>query len=317
MCSSVREAPSAASLVRLTLLFSIDAILPCGRRTFGVRRVSRIEVPALRTTLSRARLSATTPAGRRHQVVAGDRIGTASILYHRPMRETLSVAAAQPRCAAGDVAANAVAHGEAIRAASARLVLFPELSLTGYELAADPVALTDPALAAVVEACHATGSIAFVGAPIEEDDRKYIATLRVDADGAAVAYRKSHPGGDELERFSAGDGPTAIDVDGWRVGFGICRDTGVAEHTSGTAALGIDVYLAGLVHLPEELNEQDARGRRIAAACTAYVVFASFAGPTGGGYQQTAGESTIWSPDGSVLARASDRPGDVARAEMR
>jgi predicted amidohydrolase len=232
------------------------------------------------------------------------------------MRGSLSVAAAQPRCESGDLHANARAHAEAICAACARLVLFPELSLTGYELEAGAVTLDNPALGSIVEACRTTGSVALVGAPIDEDGRSSIAALRVDGDGAAVAYRKSYPGGGELARFSAGDGPTSIDIDGWRMGLGICRDTGVAEHTAGTAALEVDVYLAGLVHAPEELDEQDARGRRIAAACRSYVAFASFAGPTGGGYDATAGASTIWAPDGTVLARAGSAPGDIARAEL-
>ncbi len=232
------------------------------------------------------------------------------------MRRPLLVAAAQPACESGDRAANGRAHADAIRAAAARLVLFPELSLTGYELDAEPVAVTDPALTPIVAACRAVESIALVGAPIEEAGRRFIAALRIDGDGVSIAYRKSHPGGDELERFSAGAGPTAIDIDGWRVGLGICRDTGVAEHTAGTASLEVDVYVAGLVHAREELDEQDARGRRIAAACRSYVAFASFAGPTGGGYDATAGVSTIWSPDGTVLARASDAPGDIARATL-
>jgi predicted amidohydrolase len=232
------------------------------------------------------------------------------------MRAPLTVAAAQPRCEAGDVRTNALAHAEAIRSAGARLVLFPELSLTGYELDAEPVALDDPALVPIAEACRAAGSVALVGAPVEQAGRSFIAALRVDPEGPAVAYRKSHPGGDELYRFSAGDGATTIDVDGWRVGLGICKDTGVAAHTACTAALGVDLYAAGLVHAREELDEQDARGVRIAAACRSYVVFASFAGPTGGGYDVTAGESTIWSPDGTVLARASSAAGDIARAEL-
>jgi predicted amidohydrolase len=90
----------------------------------------------------------------------------------------------------------------------------------------------------------------------------------------------------------------------------------VAEHTTGTAALGVDLYAAGLVHQPEELEEQDARGERIAAACSSYVAFASFAGATGGGYDATAGESTIWSPDGRMIARAGAAAGEIARAEL-
>ena len=55
----------------------------------------------------------------------------------------LKVAAVQPACTAHDVAHNARVHAETIRAAQARVVVFPELSLTGYELDADAVAVDD------------------------------------------------------------------------------------------------------------------------------------------------------------------------------
>ena len=233
------------------------------------------------------------------------------------MTAELTVAVAQPRCRPLDLAANVRAHADAVRSAGARVVVFPELSLTGYELEAPAVDPSDPALLELVDACATTGSVAFAGAPVEEDGRRFIATLLVDGDGATVAYRKSHLGGDEVRGHAPGEGPTAVTIDGWRLGMGICKDTGVAAHTEGTAALGVDVYVAGLVHMPDELGEQDARGLRIAAACDAHVAFASAAGPTGGAFDATAGESTIWSPAGDVLARATDAPGDVARAVLR
>ncbi len=59
------------------------------------------------------------------------------------MRPPLTIAAAQPACVPGDLAATARAHADAVRAARARVVVFPELSLTGYELAAGPVAPDD------------------------------------------------------------------------------------------------------------------------------------------------------------------------------
>lgn len=232
------------------------------------------------------------------------------------MKSPLSVAVSQPHCEALDLAANVPAHAQGVREAATRVVVFPELSLTGYELDAEPVSPTDPALDEIVDACAVTGSVALVGSPVEEDGRRFIAMLRIEGSGATVAYRKSHLGGDERARFKAGDGPTVITVDGWRIGLGICKDTGVAEHTAATAQLGVDLYAAGVVHTPADLEEQDRRGQRIAAACGSYVAFASFAGPTGGGYRATAGESTIWSPDGMVVARASDAPGEMARANL-
>jgi predicted amidohydrolase len=231
------------------------------------------------------------------------------------MRAPLTVAAAQPACAAGDVRANALEHARIIRAARARLVVFPELSLTGYELDAEAVSPDDGSLGAIVAACAATGSVALVGAPVDgHAGSAHVGMLRVSSSGVEVAYRKRHLGGDEPARFAPGDGATAIELDGWRVGLGICKDTGVAQHVADAAALGLDLYVAGLVHLPEELGMQDERGLRIARACDAYVAFASFAGPTGGGFDRTAGTSAIWAPDGRQLGRAGTDPGELTRA---
>jgi len=232
------------------------------------------------------------------------------------MTEALSVAAVQPVCVARDVGANAVAHAGAVRAAATRLVVFPELSLTGYELDAPAVSSTDPRLVPILEACREADAVALVGAPIERDGRVYIAALRIDSSGVRLAYRKTHLGGDEPRRFSSGDGPTAIEVDGRRVGIGICKDTGMDEHVDGVAGLGLDLYVAGLVHHAEELPEQDRRGRRIALRCGAPAVFASFAGPTGGGFDRTAGTSGAWAPDGTQLARAGADPGELVRLSI-
>ena len=104
------------------------------------------------------------------------------------LRPPLTVAVAQPPCVPRDVAANALAHPEAVREAKARVVVFPELSLTGYELDAVAVSLADDALAPLAEACKAARSVALVGAPVSDSDgREYIAMLRIDAGGAALA----------------------------------------------------------------------------------------------------------------------------------
>lgn len=227
-----------------------------------------------------------------------------------------SVAAVQPACVALDVQTNGLAHASAVLNAATRLVVFPELSLTGYELEALAMSTTDPRLTPIVEACRATDAIALVGAPVEQNGRAYIAALAIDGSGVRVAYRKTHLGGDELHRFTPGDGPTAMEVDGRRVGIGICKDTGTDAHINGVADLRVDLYVAGLVHHPEELAEQDRRGRQIALRCHAPVVFASFAGATGGGFDHTAGASSAWAHDGTQLVRASANPGDLVRLNI-
>lgn len=54
----------------------------------------------------------------------------------------------------------------------------------------------------------------------------------------------------------------------------------------------------------------------IARTCRAYVVFASFAGPTGDVFSETAGCSAIWSPDGLAVARTGPNVGNTAVATL-
>lgn len=224
----------------------------------------------------------------------------------------LVIAVAQPSVIGQDVAANAARHAATVRAAAARVVVFPELSLTGYELDAPLLALDDPRLDPLIQACAATDTIALVGAPIAGP---HIAMLAVDGDGARVAYRKLHPHSSE-SRFRPGADPQVLEVDGWRLGLAICRDTGIEEQVTRTAALGIDAYVAGVVDAPADDVVAAARARRISTTHRVWVAFSSFAGPTGGGYAETAGRSGIWAPDGSVAARAGRAMGEIARASL-
>jgi predicted amidohydrolase len=54
---------------------------------------------------------------------------------------------------------------------------------------------------------------------------------------SAVTYRKMWLGGAESDRFSAGPEPVVVDVDGMRLGLGICKDTDASEHARATAAV--------------------------------------------------------------------------------
>jgi len=232
------------------------------------------------------------------------------------MSEPLTIAVAQPRIAAHALAANAGSHAAAVREAQARVVVFPELSLTGYELDAAPVAPDDPVLAPIVGACAETGSLALVGAPVEGEDRIHIGMLAIDGSGARVAYHKMYLGTTEAERFSPGRQPAVLVVDGWRLGLAICKDTGVADHASATAALGIDAYVAGTVKHAEEAALQEERARRVAIGHGVWVAVASMAGSTGGGFTNTAGRSGIWAPDGVAVARAAARIGEIVSATL-
>jgi len=232
-----------------------------------------------------------------------------------PARDPLTVAVAQPLCVPYDVAVNAVTHAATIRSAAARVVVFPELSLTGYELDAPAISVDHPRLAPIVEACAEVGAVALVGAPVPgEAGLPHIAMLAIDGAGASVAYRKMWLGGSEPNRFTAGSEPAVLDVDGWRLGLAICKDTGIAQHAADTAALGIDAYVAGILESADDAAIPDERARRVASDYRVWVAMASFAGSTGGGYAPAAGRSGIWTSEGVVAGQAGPETGVIVRA---
>ena len=158
---------------------------------------------------------------------------------------------------------------------------------------------------------------ALAGAPVPgEEGRAHIGVIAVDGAGATVAYRKMWLGGAECDRFAPGGEPAVLDIDGWRLGLAVCKDTGVPQQADATAALGINAYAAGVLENEEDAAVPDERARRVANDHHVWVAVASFAGSTGGGYDRAAGRSGIWSPDGVAVARAGPEVGAVARATL-
>ncbi|MGC0313411.1 MULTISPECIES: carbon-nitrogen hydrolase family protein [Kitasatospora] len=229
------------------------------------------------------------------------------------MREPLTVAAVQPVWAGADVLANVREHAQAIEKADVRLVVFPEFSLTGYDLDAPSLPADDHRLRPLVDACRVAGSVALVGAPIRhEDGRDYIATLAVTGDGVTVAYRKMWLHGAEFDRFSPGDKPVVVTVDGWRLGLAICYDAAVPQHAADSAALGIDAYVASTLYGPgtDSAARRDAHMRERAAVHRIWVVLATAAGPSGS-FAQTSGGSGIWGRNGELVAQAGCNAGEM------
>jgi predicted amidohydrolase len=230
------------------------------------------------------------------------------------MRPPLTIAVAQPLIVSHDVIGNVAAHVEAVYAAyGARLVVFPELSLTGYELDAARLGADDARLRPLASACAETGATALVGAPVGE----YVAMLAVDGAGARVVYRKMYLGGNEPARFRTGDKPAVLELDGWRLGLAICKDTGVPQHAADTAAAGMHAYVAGIAEAADAADEVAGRARRVAVTHRVWVAFSSFAGPTGGGFEQTMGRSGIWNSDGELVATAGPDPAGQTHAILR
>src|SRR5579862_9914925 len=107
-----------------------------------------------------------------------------------------AVAAAQTVPVRGDVDANVAQHVRLARLAAeerAEVLVFPELSLTGYELdlaAGLAFSPSDPRLAPLAEAASAHAITLVAGGPVRIGSRLHIAAFVIGPDGAVGLYTK-------------------------------------------------------------------------------------------------------------------------------
>ena len=220
----------------------------------------------------------------------------------------LTLAAAQSISIPGDVAANIQRHLGCMRSAAehgVQLLVFPELSLTGYEpsLAAGlAIAPCDVLLAPLREMAQALRLTAVVGMPtrLAPDAGVSIGAWVLGADGSLAVYTKQHlhPGEDAV--FVPGQGGAALEWGDERIALAVCADFTHASHPRAAAQAGATVYAAGVLISEGGYATDSALLQGYAAEHGLLVVMANHGGPSGG--WACAGRSAIWAADGRLLA---------------
>ena len=246
-----------------------------------------------------------------------------------------ALAAAQSIPIRGDVDANIREHirlADAAADAKAQVVVFPELSLTGYELdLAGELAFseTDQRLDPLVRLAASRRLTLIVGAPVRIESRLYIGAFILTSDGAIDIYTKQHLGAfapgesadgivppAEATVFQPGDRNPLVMIGGTPAAIAVCADVSRPEHADAAAERGAKTYLASMFVIPSDLERDLARLRTYAERHSMTVVFSNYGGPSGG--LPSGGCSAVWSPNaglvrlgaGSGVAVAIEREGD-------
>lgn len=223
-----------------------------------------------------------------------------------------TIAAAQTLSATGDMPANIARHADAIARAGehgVNLLVFPELSLTGYELnTAHALAIRpDDALLAPLhlQARH-LGMTVVVGVPLAAEDggRPYIGAVLLGGSGAPGFYAKQHLYGDEKNLFAPGRQGNLCEVGGTRVALAICADISQSGHVAQAAAADAALYAAGVMVTGKGYAPEASMLQGYSARYGIGVLMANHGGPTGD--WQAVGRSAFWA-DGELVVAA---PGD-------
>lgn len=231
-----------------------------------------------------------------------------------------SIAVAQTCPIKGDVPANVAEHVRIARIAAAQgaqVVLFPELSLTGYEIELAPslaFAENDPRLQPLLDVAQANHLMLLVGAPVRVGAQLHLGLFILSPNGTIGLYTKHHLGAfppsascdgivppAEATVFHPGSHNPLLRVGDDTLALAICADIGRPAHPQHAAERGATAYLASMFVIPSDLDGELVKLQRYAQQHAMLVAFANYGSSSGG--LRSAGRSSIWSETGELLVQ--------------
>jgi NAD+ synthase (glutamine-hydrolysing) len=254
-----------------------------------------------------------------------------------PGQDLLRVALAQINPTVGDIRGNVrkiAEHTGAAREQGAALVVFPELTVSGYppEDLLLKTSFLDEVGAALEELAGQTrGIVALVGFPERADDVYNSAAVLADGEVAAV-YRKMYLPNygvfDEQRYFQAGSEAGIFELNGVPVGVSICEDIWEPGPPAMTEALAGAQVIVNLSASPYRTGYGHARERMLVQRAVDNLTAVVFVNTVGGQDELVFdGHSLAIDQDGRVLARCPQfeefmtlctiDPREVASARLR
>ncbi len=218
----------------------------------------------------------------------------------------MRITAVQFRPVAGDFEANLATHaamvGRAV-AADARLVLFPELSLTSYEpsLGARMAREVDRTRLAELQVLADQHDVVIMaGLPAPAGAGTTISMVILQAGKPVTMYAKQLLHQDEMPWFVAGQGQVVVPLGQHVAAPAICYESVQAVHSDGVAALGADIYLASAAKSAQAVAAAFGHYSTAARQHGMTVLFANALGPSDDFI--SAGQSAVWDASGNLVA---------------
>ncbi|MBV4358660.1 carbon-nitrogen hydrolase family protein [Pinibacter aurantiacus] len=217
----------------------------------------------------------------------------------------ISVAQAKPE--SGNIEKNIVKHLQLIGLAKgADLIVFPELSLTGYEpalagnLATD---IDDKRLEAFQTISDKQRITICVGLPIKQEEGVSISMVIIQPHEMPQLYSKTYLHTDEEPFFVSHQNDINLTLSS-RITFAICYELSVSEHTANAFKNGENIYIASVSKTKKGIDKTLPTLAGIASTHKATVLLSNAIGTEDGG--QSAGHSSAWDNKGVLLGQMNE-----------
>ena len=221
------------------------------------------------------------------------------------------LAAAQTKPVRGDIKANLLDHYRLVELASkngAHLIVFPELSISGYEREnASDLAFTidDSRLDHLKKLATENQIIIIAGAPIRVNDDLYIGGFIIHPNSPVAIYTKQylHPG-EEVYYQPSFDYNPIIEIDNEKISLAICADIDNPQHPEDAKKNKTTIYIPSIFFSPNGINQAHDSLRNYAKKHKMDILMSNFSGDSWGA--PSGGRSAFWSTDGKLIAEMDD-----------
>ncbi len=224
------------------------------------------------------------------------------------------IAAAQTKPHNGNIDANINDHLRFIEIAAlhgVQLIVFPEMSLTGYERerAVELSFIPDDTRLNVLKELAVLHNMAIiVGAPISISGQLHIGSFIFSPDNTVSIYTKQflHPG-EEIAFSPKVNFNPVIQLAGETISLGICADIVNPLHPGNAAKKRTTLYVASLFYTPGGIAEAYQQLSEYAQTYSMNVLMANY---TGTSYNlQSAGQSAFWNSNGALIGKMDEDSG--------
>ena len=220
----------------------------------------------------------------------------------------MKICVAQTRPVKGNIQQNIDHHLRFIEQAisqKADLIVFPELSLTGYEpeLAKQLASTQDDERLDVFQTISDNNQLTIgVGLPTRENNQLFVSMIIFQPGKERLTYSKQHLYPTEVDVFTPGQNKIYLDIDGVNVvAPTICYELSVPEHSESAHANRANVYIASVMNSVSGVDADLLKLSEIARKYRMNTFMANYVGQSGG--YEYAGKTSVWKTTGEIAGQ--------------
>jgi len=222
----------------------------------------------------------------------------------------MKICVAQTRPIKGDIQSNIDNHKRLIDLAvsnGADTIIFPELSITGYEPELAKELATNPNHSRFddFQRISDTRQVTIgVGVPTKSDTGICISMVLFQPHKARQIYSKKYLHSDEESFFASGQSSIGLLDDEINIALAICYELSVPEHAENASKSGARVYIASVAKSASGVEKAVERLSEIANRYSMTVLMSNCVGHCDN--FESAGQSSVWNDEGLLLGQLND-----------